>query len=167
MMLTTSRMKNLIFKLIVAALVLILAGCASPKNYDRFRAANIRSILVLPPKNQSTDLRGTYSFLSTVTMPIAEKGFYVFPVAIVDQMMKDNGLPSANEMHQVSLKKIKEIINPDAVLYITLEQYGSKFVIVQSQTTVVASGKLYSASTGQLLWEGRVNKTIASSDSGG
>jgi hypothetical protein len=159
---------NLSFKLLVSALMLILVGCvSSKKNYDKFRAANVRSILVLPPKNQSTDIRGTYSFLSTVTMPIAEKGFYIFPVTVVDQMMKENGVPSADEMHTVSLKKIKEILNPDAVLYITLEQYGSKFVVLQSQTTVVASGRLVSTSTGEVLWQGRVNKMIASSDSGG
>lgn len=155
------------FKLFISALVLVLVGCATPKNYDRFRALHPRSILVLPPKNQSTDIRGTYSFLSTVTMPIAEKGFYIFPVAVVDEMMKQNGLPSANEMHEVSLKKIREIINPDAVLYITLEQYGSKFVLLQSQTSVVASGRLVSTATGEVLWEGRVNKVISSSDSGG
>lgn len=159
-------LKNL-FSLLAVAPVLLLVGCASPKNYDKFRAARIRSILVLPPKNNSTDIRGTYSFLSTVTMPITEKGFYVFPVTVVDQMMKENGVPSANEMHQISLKKIKEIINPDAVLYITLEQYGSKLVLLQSQTTVRASGRLVSAATGEVLWEGRVNKTVGSSDSGG
>lgn len=158
---TTLRMFSLL------ALAVFVVGCATPKNYDKFKAARVRSILVLPPKNFSTDIRGTYSFLSTVTMPIAEKGFYVFPVAVVDQMMKENGVPSADEMHQVSLRKIKEIINPDAVLYITLEQYGSKFVLVQSQTTVAASGKLVSASTGEVLWEGRVKKVVASSDGGG
>src|SRR3989338_5560103 len=119
--------------ILLGTLALTMIGCATPKNYEKFRAANPRSILVLPPKNQSTDVRGTYSFLSTVTMPIAEKGFYIFPVTVVDQMMKENGLPSADEMHEVSLKKIKDIINPDAVLYITLEQYGSQFVVVQSQ----------------------------------
>lgn len=158
---------SLCLSFLMATILLVLTGCATPKNYDRFRAANPRSILVLPPKNQSTDIRGTYSFLSTVTMPIAEKGFYIFPVAVVDNMMKENGLPSANEMHEVSLKKIKEILNPDAVLYITLEQYGTKFIVIQSQTTVVATGKLVSTSSGQVLWERRVIKTVASSDSGG
>jgi hypothetical protein len=153
--------------ILLSALTLIIVGCATPKDYTKFRAAHPRSILVLPPKNQSTDVRGTYSFLSTVTMPIAEKGFYIFPVSIVDHMMKENGLPSANEMHEVSLKKIKEILNPDAVLYLTLEQYGSKFVIVESQTTVVATGKLVSTISGQVLWEGRVEKVVSSSNSGG
>ncbi len=153
--------------ILLGPLILMLVGCVTPKNYDKFRAAHPRSILVLPPKNQSTDVRGTYSFLSTVTMPIAEKGFYVFPVTVVDHMMKENGLPSANEMHEVSLKKIKEILNPDAVLYLNLEEYGSKFVVVQSQTNVVASGKLVSTASGEVLWEGKIRKTVSSSDSGG
>ncbi len=158
---------NTNFNILLVAVALSLVGCATPKNYDKFRAANVKSILVLPPKNESTDVRGTYSFLSTVTMPIAEKGFYVFPVSVVDQMMKDNGLPSANEMHEVALKKIKEILNPDAVLYINLEQYGSKFVIVESQTTVAATGKLVSTATGEVLWQGEVVKSVSSSNNGG
>lgn len=161
-------MKSKIYLNILSGLTaLILVSCATPKNYDKFRAANVKSILVLPPKNQSTDIRGTYSFLSTVTKPVAEKGFYIFPVSIVDQMMKDNGLPSANEMHEVSLKKIKEILNPDAVLYLNLEQYGSKFVVIESQTTVAASGKLVSTASGEVLWTGQIVKTVSSSNSGG
>ena len=147
--------------------VFCLLGCLTPKNYDKFKAANPRSILVLPPKNDSTDVRGTYSFLSTITMPVAEKGFYIFPVALIDQMMKENGLPSANEMHQVSLKKIKEIINPDAVLYLNLEKYGTSFLLIESQTSVVASGKLVSTTTGEVLWEGQVERVVSSADSGG
>lgn len=149
-------------------LLFFLVGCAStPYNYENFRAAKPRSILILPPISNSTDVRATYSYLSTVTMPVAEKGFYVFPVAIIDQMMKENGMPSANEMHQASVKKIREIINPDAVLYLTLESYGTSFVIVDSQTTVTVSGKLISALTGEIIWEGRASADDGSDNSGG
>ena len=144
-------------------LTLFIASCATPYNYEKFRAAKPRSILILPPINQSTDVRGTYSYLSTVTMPVAEKGFYVFPVSIIDEMMKENGLPSANEMHQASVKKIKEIINPDAILYLTLEKYGTTFAVLSSVTTVTVSGKLISTITGEIIWEGRASVTPDSS----
>lgn len=153
-------MKYLIF-------LIFLASCATPYNYENFRAAKPRSILILPPMSNSTDVRATYSYLSTVTMPVAEKGFYVFPVALIDQMMKENGLPSANEMHQASVKKIREIINPDAVLYLTLEQYGTSYVIVDSQTTVTVSGKMISTVTGEVIWEGRASANDGSGNSGG
>src|SRR5277367_2093834 len=98
------------------------AGCATtpPFDYTNFRAHRPRSILVLPPLNNSTDVRGTYGYLSTVTRPLAELGYYVFPVAIVDQFLKENGLPSPGEMHQAPLDKLGKIFGADAVLYITL-----------------------------------------------
>lgn len=147
--------------------LLLLVSCATPYNYENFRAAKPRSILILPPMSNSTDVRATYSYLSTVTMPVAEKGFYVFPVALIDQMMKENGLPAANEMHQASVKKIREIINPDAILYLTLERYGTSYVVVDSQTTVTVSGKLISAVTGEVIWEGQASASDGSSNNGG
>lgn len=149
-------------------LLLLLVGCATPYNYENFRAAKPRSILILPPISHSTDVRATYSYLSTVTMPVTEKGFYVYPVAVIDQMMKENGLTSANEMHQASVKKIREIINPDAILYLTLEKYGTTFYVINSSTEVAVSGKLISAITGEIIWEGRgVANNGSSSGSGG
>jgi len=148
--------------------LLLAVGCATtPYNYENFRAAKPRSILILPPMSNSTDVRATYSYLSTVTMPVAEKGFYVFPVAMIDQMMKENGMPSANEMHQASVKKIREIINPDAILYLTLESYGTSYVIIDSQTTVTVSGKLISAVTGDIIWEGRASANDGSTSGDG
>lgn len=144
-------------------MLLLLVSCATPYNYENFRAAKPRSILILPPMSNSTDVRATYSYLSTVTFPVAEKGFYVFPVAMIDQMMKENGMPSANEMHQASIKKIREIINPDAILYLTLERYGTSYVVVDSQTTVTVFGKLISTLTGEVIWEGRASANDASS----
>lgn len=139
-------------------LLFFIIGCSStPHNYELFREAKPRSILILPPISNSTDVRATYSYLSTVTMPVAEKGFYVFPVAMIDQMMKENGMPSANEMHQASVKKIREIINPDAILYLTLESYGTSYVVVDSQTTVSVSAKLISAITGEVIWQGHAS----------
>lgn len=150
------------------ALLLLIMGCATtPYNYENFREAKPRSILILPPISHSTDVRATYSYLSTVTMPVAEKGFYVFPVAMIDQMMKENGLPSANEMHQASVKKIREIINPDAILYLTLESYGTTFMLLDSQTTVTVSGRLISTVTGEVIWEGRASADDGSQNSGG
>ncbi len=148
-----------------ALLALILAGCATkPYDYTNFRAHPPRSILVLPPLNESTDIGGTYGYLSTVTQPVAEMGYYVFPVAVVDHFCKENGMPGAGEMHQAPLDKIREIIGADAVLYITLKQYGTKYQVINSATTVLAEAKLVDTRTGTLLWAGTL---LAQDNSGG
>ena len=73
-----------------ALLGVAFAGCATkPYDYTNFRAHPPRSIVVLPPLNETTDIAGTYSYLSTVTMPIAELGYYVYPVAVVDHFFRN------------------------------------------------------------------------------
>jgi hypothetical protein len=53
--------------------LLALTGCVTSKPYDytNLRAHPPHSIVVLPPLNQSTDIKGTYGYLSTVTRPLA------------------------------------------------------------------------------------------------
>jgi len=153
--------------LCVALLGVALAGCAT-KSYDytNYRAHPPRSILVLPPLNESTDVKGTYGYLSTVTMPLAELGYYVYPVAVVDHFFKENGMPTAGEMHQAPLNKIREIIGADAVLYIVLKQYGTKYQLINSATIVTAEAKLVDARTGVLLWAGQLSAQENSGGSG-
>src|SRR5215472_10324397 len=140
----------------LSALALLLGGCATTRRYDysNFRAHPPRSILVLPPLNESTDVEGTYGYLSTVTQPIAERGYYVFPVEVVDQYLKQNGMPTAGEMHQVPLNKVRDIIGADAVLFLTLKQYGSKYVVLNSVTTVQVEARLVDTLSGIVLWQG-------------
>jgi hypothetical protein len=143
---------------------LTLAGCATKYNYANYRAHFPRSILILPPLNETTDVGGTYGYLSTVTQPIAELGYYVYPVAVADHFFKENGLPTPGEMHQAPPQKIYEIMGADAVLYIALKQYGSKYQVINSKTAVEAHGKLVDTRSGLILWEGKV---IAEEGSGG
>jgi hypothetical protein len=155
----------------IGALVLglYLSGCATtaPFDYTNFRQHRPRSILVLPPINQSTDIRGTYGYLSTVTQPLAEMGYYVFPVALVDQFLKENGLPGPGEMHQAPLAKFAQIFGTDSVLYITLTEYGTKYHVLNSAATVRAKARLVDAKTGLLLWEGETWAQQSSGNSGG
>ena len=146
--------------------LLLAVGCATTKPYDytNFHAHPPRSILVLPPLNESTAIEATYGYLTTVSRPVAERGYYVFPVAVVDQFMKANGLPGAAEMQQAPLAKMAEITGADAVLFLDLKQYGSKFAVLSSVVTVEVQAKLVDTRTGILLWEGH---GMAQQNSGG
>jgi hypothetical protein len=157
---------RIIYRIVGAVALLVFVGCAAPKPYDytNYRLHQPRSILVLPPLNESTVVEGTYGYLSTVTRPLAELGYYVFPVAVVDQFLKENGMPTAGEMHQVPLNKVWEVVGADAVLFVTLKQYGSKYQVVNSATVVQVQARLVDTRTGVLLWDGQA---IAQQNSGG
>ena len=147
------------------ALTVMLTGCVTPYDYTNFRAHPPRSVLVLPPLNESTAVEGTYGYLSMVTMPLAEMGYYVYPV-VVDQFMKENGLPTAGEMHQAPLDKIRDIFGADAVLYVTLKQYGTKYHVISSDTIVTLQAKLVDTKTGLVLWNGTATAQQSSGSSG-
>src|SRR5262249_38138591 len=138
-----------------------------PYDYTNFRAHPPRSILVLPPLNESTAVEGTYGYLTTVTRPVAERGYYVFPVAVVDQFMKANGLPTASDMQQAPLAKVAQITAAAAVLFLDLKQYGAHYQIISSMVVVEVAAKLVDTRTGILLWEGHGMAQQASSGSSG
>ena len=145
-----------IFKLLLPLLIVFIAGCVTtpPFDYSSFRNHRPRSILVLPPLNQTTDVNAPYTYLSTITRPLTECGYYVFPVAVIDAYMKENGLPSPEEMHGVALDKIRNIIGADAVLYVTIEEWGQKYIVVQSITTIKAKARLIDTASGEVIWQG-------------
>ena len=113
------------------------------------------SILVLPPVNESPDTRATNSFWSTVTPPLAEAGYYVFPVTVVDTMLKENGVTNGFDAQNIPLNKLKEIFGADAALYLKVKKYGSKYQIIDTTAEVEVEAKLVSLNTGALLWQGK------------
>jgi hypothetical protein len=145
----------------LALLPLVLTGCAAPKPYDytKLHENQPRSILVLPPLNQTPSLQATYGYLTTVTQPIAERGYYVFPVAMVDRFFRENGMPTAWEMHQVPLNKLAEIMGADTVMYVTLKEYGTKYLLLDSASIVRAEARRVDTRTGLLLWQGEATRS--------
>jgi hypothetical protein len=149
----------------LAALVLVvlLAGCATqqPYDYSAFKESNPASILVLPPVNKSPDVKASYSVYSHITLPLSEAGYYVLPVAVVDETFKQNGLMNAEEIRDVSPKKLYEIFAADTVLYIDVTEYGSSYRVVSSEVAVTASATLVDLRSGKELWKGVARASTA------
>jgi len=136
---------------------LFLSGCAStPTDYSALQSERPVRILVIPPDNQTPELKGTYTFVSTITKPLAEKGYYVYPVDVVDQYFKSNGVVLAQEMNRVPVAKLNEQFSPDAILYTRLDYLGQKFAIFQSYGLIQGEMKLVSAKTERVLWAQKI-----------
>ncbi|WP_156293900.1 DUF799 domain-containing protein [Serratia oryzae] len=142
--------------LLAAVAVLLLAGCAKKPAYDytAFHASKPKSILVLPPTSQSPDVKASHSVLSTATLPLAEAGYYVLPVAVVEETFQQNGLTNANDIRAVSTQKLHKIFGADAVLYLDVTQYGTSYIVIGSETRVTVNAKLVDLRTGKQLWAG-------------
>ena len=150
---------------------LLATGCATqqPYDYTAFKQSRPASILVLPPLNNSPDVAATYSMLSQVTLPLAESGYYVFPVSLVDETFRQNGLNNPAEMHSVPPGKLREIFGADTALYIEIKQYGTVYTVITSESRVTASARLVDLKTDQVIWQGSATASSAEgrSSSGG
>lgn len=142
----------------------LLVGCATPLppyDYSAFRQSNPKSILVMPPLNQSPDIKATNSVWSQALVPLAEAGYYVIPISVVAETFRENGLANAPEANQATPAKLVEFFGADAALYLNVTRYGTSYKVVASDTTVALEAKLVDLKTGALLWEGKSQASSA------
>lgn len=163
-------MMTRIFQAGMLAAVTLLAGCVAPQqhvDYTAFRESKPASILVLPPLNSSVDVAATAAVLSQATLPLAESGYYVIPVGVMDETFKQNGLTTADDIHGLPATKLREIFGADAALYMTVKEYGSKYAVVSSSITVSIDAELIDLRNGAKLWSGSKQVVQAGNNGGG
>ena len=150
---------------LIGALVgpLLLGACATkpPKDYSAFQRARPASILVLPPLNESPDVKATPAVWSSATRPLAEAGYYVLPVTLADETFKQNGVTTSHDAQQIPADKLRQFFGADAALYVTVREYGSAYRVIVSETAVQVNAKLVDLRDGALLWEGTARASSA------
>ncbi|MBI5441170.1 MAG: DUF799 family lipoprotein [Deltaproteobacteria bacterium] len=160
------------FRVLLLVAALAAAGCATAppkKDYTAFRAANPKSILVIPVVNKSVDVAASDYFLSTLTVPMAERGYYVFPVDVVKHLLEDDGLADASLVHGADTGKLCNLFGADSVLYATIEQWDAKYYVINTTVTVAVDYDIKDCKTGASIWDAKTRMvyTPQSNNSGG
>jgi len=154
-----------IFSVFVA---LFFNACAlsEPEIYDysALQQAKPRSILVLMPTNETTEVDAGPAVLANAIYPLSEAGYYVFSPALVHETFKNNGIYEASDIQNVSAHKLRQIFGADAVLYLNVVKYGTSYMLIKSTNVVAVNAKLVDLRSGATLWEGSAQ---VSDDSGG
>ena len=138
------------------ALLSLSLGCATAppaKDYTAFRSANPRSILVLPVVNNTQNVEAPSLFLSTLPIPVAEKGYYVFPVNMVKRVLEDEGLSDPNLVHGAEPARLCNLFGSDAVLYVTIEAWTAQYMVITTQVTVEFDYVMKDGKTGDTIWK--------------
>lgn len=155
----------------LAGLLALAAGCATtpeaPYDYSAFRADAPHSILVVPPINSSVDVEAPAFYLSTITRPVAERGYYVFPVNVVKRLLEDEGLADANLVHDSDPRILADMFGADAVLYVSIERWDAQYMVIDTTVTVALDYVLLSGSTGDELWRESRTRQFSTSSGGG
>ena len=155
--------------LFVLFLPLGLLGCvtAPKKDYTQFLSERPRSILVVPVVNSSVDVDATSYFLSTLSVPVADRGYYVFPINMVKRMLEDDGLSDAAIVHNADPVRLAALFGADTILYVSIERWDAKYMLLTTQVTVEFNYILKSGRTGTELWRDHRSMVYAPNQSSG
>ncbi len=145
--------------MLVLLITCVLQGCVGPQhiNLDAFYAHPPRSIVVVPVVNESPEVTANSVFITTITQPLAERGYYVFPVYLTDMILRDFGLVEAGHIQLLPPERFNELFGADAVLFITIKDWSTKYLVLASSVVVDMEYVLKDTRTGTVLWQNHQN----------
>jgi hypothetical protein len=106
-------------------------------------------------KNDSGEVNAPKVFMPTLVEPLAERGYYVFPLYATEMLLREQGLAEAAQIHQLPPPRLFDLFGADAALYITIKNMSAKYVVVYSSVVVDVEYLLKDTRTGAVLWESK------------
>ena len=122
-----------------------------------FDEAAPSSVLIVPVVNHSLDVDAPNYMLSTLTIPLAERGYYVFPVNTTKVVLEQEGFYEPDMVHAEDPVALAALFGADAILYVTINRWDAQYIVLSTQVTVDFSYRMVS-SAGQEIWT--ANKTM-------
>lgn len=126
-------------KWLLPLLTVFLTGCvatAPKKDLSSFQAAAPRSILVVPTVNKSLDVDAPNYLLSTLPVPLAEKGFYVFPVHTIKTVLEQEGFYEGDQIHAQPPEALAGMFGADSILYVRINRWDARYAFITTTVTV-------------------------------
>ena len=140
-------------------LIIVFVGCSNTTStvmlgelYPKIYKNHPQSILILPAKNTTTSVDATEHFRFTITKALAERGYYVFPVHLVDSFFKSENITDSELIRQIPIKKLKEVFEPDAILYVDINAWNTGYFLYSSHVDVGLSFSLIDVKTEEEIW---------------
>ena len=143
----------------------VTKGNEFPKMYEQ----QPRSILILPPMNESTDAEAKDYYMTTTEMPFALMGYYTFPTEMVSDIMKQEGVYDTEILYNMPLDKFYEYFGADTVLFTHIKKWDLSYMVLSSTLTIQIEAKIVSTKTSEELWKyvGTVVVDLSGGNSGG
>ena len=139
----------------LCSVTLLLSGCATGPQQFAVSDHTIRSILVVPSINATTSVDADSLMNATATYPLAEGGYYVFPMDTVKYVLEAEGLYEPERMRELGPEKLAALFDSDSVLFIKILHWDATYAVLNTQTKIVAEYALFK-SDGTPVWSDQV-----------
>jgi len=144
--------KQSINYLILTILILLFTGCGSTyatkgSTFPKMYAQKPKSLLILPPINESKNHEAVNYYVSTIEVPFTFMGYYVFPSEIVSDIIEKENL------YNIPVNKYYKYFGADAVLITKIKKWDVSYAVIASTLTVSVECKIISTKTSDELWK--------------
>lgn len=151
--------------------ILYFGGCAGHQavtkgqEFPGMYEEKPRSLLIMPPMNESTAADAKDYYATTIEIPLAFHGFYVFPYEITSDVLKQQGIYDAELLYNMPLNKFYDYFGADAVLFTRIKKWDTSYIVLASNLTVSIDAEIKSTRSSRVLW--KYNGTVVVNLSGG
>lgn len=152
-------MKTL-FSLSILAILFSLTGCVSPPppyDWSAFENAKPKSILVVPVLNKSVDVDAPLYALSTLSQPLGEQGYYVFPINTVKTTLEHEGLYEGEAIKAIGSDTLTKWFGADSILFVQINQWEANYAVLSTTVTVAIEYSLQDK-FGNVIWTEQVKQ---------
>lgn len=150
-------MRNTNKSLIAVAFIALLSSCVTPVlksvAYKKLYSEAPKTILIMPPINKSTNVEAKEYFHSTLSVPLANQGYYVIPPFLSMEILKKESAYNSELFVGNPLDKFGEIFGADAVLFTTIHKWSKNALL--ADVTVDVEYTLKSTKTNNVLYTRR------------
>lgn len=140
----------------IISLILFVSGCG-PEFFlvDKYDDVKPLSILVLPPDNQTPQEGVEEVLYPLIIRGLGEKGYYVYSPEYVIEVFNRNKFDNAGRIHGIPPKKLAAVFGSDAILYVSVEEWASKYMVLGNMICTQFFVRLVDSKTGDELFNMR------------
>lgn len=163
-------MKKLNNYLYIIVLATLISSCAKPilksEAYKKLYKEEPKTVLIMPPINKTTNVEAKEYFHSTLSVPLANMGYYVIPPFLSMEILKKESAYNSELFLTAPLTNFGEIFGANAVLFTIIHKWSKS--VLFANVTVEIEYILKSTKTNEVLYTRRgVIEYSTSSNSGG
>jgi len=150
-------MKNIF---VIAVLALLFASACAPIStikksdaYSGMYAEKPVSILLMPPINRSTNVDAKEYFHSTLSIPLANAGYYVIPTFLSMEILKKESAYDSELFLDAPLAKFGEVFGADLAVFTIIHKWDKSGIA--AKVNVEVEYILKSTKTNEILYTRR------------
>lgn len=135
--------------------MIFIMGCAAPQHLlvEDYKSRNLRSIAVLPAQNETPHLQAPDIFRPIVHQKIKQKGYDSLAISFIDSKLGEKDIREGGQIHALTPQDLGKLLGVDALLYTTVTEFSTTYLVAYASITVGAKFELKDARSGELLWQ--------------